>query len=109
MEREARAKGTAVLVTIGEFARSSRLSAKALRRYDELGLLRPALVDPVNGYRYYDGTQVGTARLVAWLRRIGGAVAADRPRAPARGARLSTGSLRSLSRGRPSPGTTRAG
>ncbi|MER7807765.1 MerR family transcriptional regulator [Streptomyces sp900116325] len=71
MEREARAKGTAVLVTIGEFARSSRLSAKALRRYDELGLLRPALVDPVNGYRYYDGTQVGTARLVAWLRRIG--------------------------------------
>ncbi|MGW8796932.1 MerR family transcriptional regulator [Streptomyces sp. NPDC055775] len=71
MEREARAKGTAALVTIGEFARSSRLSAKALRRYDELGLLRPALVDPVNGYRYYDGTQVGTARLVAWLRRIG--------------------------------------
>ncbi|MET8402573.1 MerR family transcriptional regulator [Streptomyces sp. NBC_01527] len=71
MEREVRAKGTAVLVTIGEFARSSRLSAKALRRYDELGLLRPALVDPVNGYRYYDGTQVGTARLVAWLRRIG--------------------------------------
>ncbi|MFB6707391.1 MerR family transcriptional regulator [Streptomyces sp. NPDC056333] len=71
MEREARAKSAAVLVTIGEFARSSRLSAKALRRYDELGLLRPALVDPVNGYRYYDGTQVGTARLVAWLRRIG--------------------------------------
>ncbi|MET8277160.1 hypothetical protein ABZV54_44510, partial [Streptomyces sp. NPDC005096] len=31
---EARAKGTAALVTIGEFARSSRLSAKALRRYD---------------------------------------------------------------------------
>ncbi|WSA77971.1 MerR family transcriptional regulator [Streptomyces sp. NBC_01799] len=71
MEREARAKGTAAFVTIGEFARSSRLSAKALRRYDELGLLRPALVDPVNGYRYYDGTQLETARLVAWLRRIG--------------------------------------
>ena len=59
------------LLTIGEFARVVRLSAKALRRYDELGLLRPALVDPVNGYRYYDQAQVETARLVAWLRRIG--------------------------------------
>ncbi|MFI8814032.1 MULTISPECIES: MerR family transcriptional regulator [unclassified Streptomyces] len=59
------------MVSIGEFARLSRLSAKVLRRYDELGLLRPALVDPVNGYRYYDRAQVETARLVAWLRRIG--------------------------------------
>ncbi|MFJ5848567.1 MerR family transcriptional regulator [Streptomyces sp. NPDC092903] len=58
-------------MTIGAFARLSRLSAKALRRYDELGLLEPALVDPVNGYRYYDPAQARTARLVAWLRRIG--------------------------------------
>ncbi|MFJ9322494.1 MerR family DNA-binding transcriptional regulator [Streptomyces globisporus] len=73
MEREGRAVGAASgeLVTIGEFARLSRLSAKALRRYDELGLLRPALVDPANGYRYYDPAQVEGARLVAWLRRIG--------------------------------------
>ncbi len=73
MEREGRAVGAASggLVTIGEFARLSRLSAKALRRYDEMGLLRPALVDPVNGYRYYDPAQVEGARLVAWLRRIG--------------------------------------
>ncbi|MFJ6515715.1 MerR family DNA-binding transcriptional regulator [Streptomyces sp. NPDC091406] len=73
MEREGRAVGAASgeLVTIGEFARLSRLSAKALRRYDELGLLRPALVDPVNGYRYYDPAQAEGARLVAWLRRIG--------------------------------------
>ncbi|MFE7137161.1 MerR family DNA-binding transcriptional regulator [Streptomyces sp. NPDC057644] len=73
MEREGRAVGAASgeLVTIGEFARLSRLSAKALRRYDELGLLRPALVDPVNGYRYYDPEQAEGARLVAWLRRIG--------------------------------------
>lgn len=71
MEREGRVSGGTRLVTIGEFARLSRLSAKALRRYDELGLLRPALVDPVNGYRYYDRAQAETARLVAWLRRIG--------------------------------------
>ncbi|MFG3407465.1 MerR family DNA-binding transcriptional regulator [Streptomyces sp. NPDC048142] len=73
MEREGRAVGAGggELVTIGEFARLSRLSAKALRRYDELGLLRPARVDPVNGYRYYDPVQAEGARLVAWLRRIG--------------------------------------
>ncbi|MFI7327786.1 MerR family DNA-binding transcriptional regulator [Streptomyces rubiginosohelvolus] len=73
MEREGRPVGAASeeLVTIGEFARLSRLSARALRRYDELGLLRPALVDPVNGYRYYGPAQVEGARLVAWLRRIG--------------------------------------
>nr|WP_242436553.1 MerR family DNA-binding transcriptional regulator [Streptomyces sp. CB02488] len=33
----------AALMTIGAFARLSRLSAKALRRYDELGLLEPVL------------------------------------------------------------------
>ncbi|WP_328537702.1 MerR family transcriptional regulator [Streptomyces sp. NBC_00344] len=59
------------LLTIGAFARLSRLSAKALRRYDDLGLLPPARVDPLNGYRYYDEAQLGRARLVAWLRRIG--------------------------------------
>ncbi|MFD7440012.1 MerR family transcriptional regulator [Streptomyces sp. NPDC059909] len=59
------------LLTIGAFARASRLSAKTLRRYDELGLLPPARVDPVTGYRYYDRAQLERARLVAWLRRIG--------------------------------------
>jgi DNA-binding transcriptional MerR regulator len=39
------------LLTIGAFARASRLSAKALRRYDELGLLPPARVDSMTGYR----------------------------------------------------------
>ncbi|MEU7070671.1 MerR family transcriptional regulator [Streptomyces narbonensis] len=58
-------------MTIGEFARASRLSAKALRRYDDLGLLTPARVDAHSGYRYYAGAQVERARLVAWLRRIG--------------------------------------
>ncbi|WP_411109506.1 MerR family transcriptional regulator [Streptomyces sp. c-19] len=58
------------MLTIGDFARASRLSAKALRRYDELGLLRPARVDPFTGYRYYTREQVERARLVAWLRRI---------------------------------------
>jgi protein phosphatase len=60
-----------VLVTIGGFARLTRLSPKALRLYDELGLLRPATVDPASGYRYYAPAQVERARLIAWLRRLG--------------------------------------
>ncbi|MBJ7000993.1 MerR family transcriptional regulator [Streptomyces sp. CRPSP2-6A1] len=59
------------LLTIGAFARVSRLSPKALRLYDELALLRPARVDPDTGYRYYAAGQLGRARLVAWLRRLG--------------------------------------
>ncbi|MEV4109695.1 helix-turn-helix domain-containing protein [Nonomuraea sp. NPDC049695] len=58
------------LVSIGEFARMSRLSPKALRLYDELGLLVPARVDPDTGYRWYAATQLDQARLVAALRRI---------------------------------------
>ncbi|MFE7763557.1 MerR family transcriptional regulator [Streptomyces sp. NPDC057438] len=58
-------------LTIGAFAKASRLSPKALRLYDELELLRPARVDPDTGYRYYAAEQLEQARLVAWLRRLG--------------------------------------
>lgn len=57
-------------IGIGEFARRSRLSVKALRLYDELGVLVPARVDESSGYRYYDATQLETARLVAMLRQL---------------------------------------
>ena len=59
------------LLTIGAFARATRLSPKALRLYDELGLLRPARVDEASGYRFYSPDQLERARLVAWLRRVG--------------------------------------
>ena len=59
------------LLTIGAFARASRLSPKALRLYDSLGLLRPAQVSEVSGYRFYRPDQLERARLVAWLRRLG--------------------------------------
>ncbi|MFE9607464.1 MerR family transcriptional regulator [Streptomyces sp. NPDC006012] len=59
------------MLTIGAFAKASRLSPKALRLYDELALLRPARVDPHTGYRYYAVGQLEQARLVAWLRRLG--------------------------------------
>ena len=59
------------LMTSGAFARASRLSRKALRLYDELGLLCPVRVDPVSQYRFYAPAQLEQARLVAWLRRLG--------------------------------------
>ena len=56
------------MLTIGEFARRTRLTAKALRLYDEIGLLRPVQVDPSNGRRRYGAGQVSSARLIGMLR-----------------------------------------
>ncbi len=58
------------LLTIGVFARRSRLSPKALRLYERLGLLTPAHVDQENGYRRYREGQLETARLIVMLRRL---------------------------------------
>jgi len=66
------------LMTSGAFAQASGLSRKALRLYDELGLLHPARVDPETLYRFYHQDQLGQARLVAWLRRLGMPLAAIR-------------------------------
>jgi DNA-binding transcriptional MerR regulator len=57
--------------SIGEMARSSGLSVSALRFYDGAGVLVPARVDPVNGYRWYGPEQLAEARLLARLRRAG--------------------------------------
>jgi DNA-binding transcriptional MerR regulator len=58
------------MMTIGAFADRTRLSPKALRLYDQLGLLPPAQVDPATGYRYYSEDQLESARLVGLLRRL---------------------------------------
>ena len=59
------------LVSIGQFARASRLSQKALRLYAANGLLPPAWTDPQSGYRYYRVEQLWTARLIGLLRAAG--------------------------------------
>ena len=65
-------------ISIGEFARRSRLSMKALRLYDKRRVLVPARVDEVSGYRYYDVAQLEDARLVAMLRQLDLSLAAIR-------------------------------
>jgi DNA-binding transcriptional MerR regulator len=65
-------------ISIGEFARRSRLSVKALRLYDKRRVLVPARVDEVSGYRYYDVAQLEDARLVSMLRQLDLSLAAIR-------------------------------
>ncbi len=57
--------------SIGETARDSGLGVSALRFYDRAGVLVPARVDPVSGYRWYAPEQVEEARVLARLRRTG--------------------------------------
>lgn len=55
-------------LSIGQFGRLSQLSRKALRLYDQRGVLTPARIDPDSGYRYYDHEQIATARRIRLLR-----------------------------------------
>jgi len=55
----------------GEFSAVTGLSVKALRVYDERGLLVPARVDRETGYRRYGEDQIVTAGRIALLRRAG--------------------------------------
>ena len=41
------------LFKIGEIAELFHLNIKTLRYYDEIGLVKPEVVDPETGYRYY--------------------------------------------------------
>ena len=41
------------LYRIGMFAAMNRVTVKALRFYEERGLLVPAYINDENGYRYY--------------------------------------------------------
>ncbi|MEU8900936.1 MerR family transcriptional regulator [Nocardia sp. NPDC048505] len=58
-------------LTIGAMARASGVTASALRFYDDCGLLPPARVDPVTGYRFYTEDQCGRAIALRRLREIG--------------------------------------
>ncbi len=58
------------LLTVGQLARHSGLTPKALRHYDQVKLLRPVVVDRATGYRLYHRNQIAEARLVQLLRSL---------------------------------------
>ena len=47
-----------ILYRIGMFSKMNRVTIKALRYYDEVGLLKPAYINEMTGYRYYTSEQL---------------------------------------------------
>jgi DNA-binding transcriptional MerR regulator len=58
-------------LTIGDFSRVTFLSVKTLRHYHRVGLLEPADVDPVTGYRRYTTVQIPVAQVIRRFRDLG--------------------------------------
>lgn len=58
------------LMPIGRFSRLTGVGVKALRHYDEIGLLVPSAVDDETGYRFYSTEQVQTAEAIRALRKL---------------------------------------
>jgi DNA-binding transcriptional MerR regulator len=59
------------MLRIGDFARLGRVTVKALRHYDEEGLLAPAEVDRVSGYRFYTPEQLIILSRILQLKDLG--------------------------------------
>jgi DNA-binding transcriptional MerR regulator len=59
------------MFTIGDFARHGRVSVRMLRHYDAIGLLQPASVDRVTGYRNYEAEQLSRLNRIVALKDLG--------------------------------------
>jgi len=59
------------MFTIGQFVRHGRVSARMLRHYDAVGLLQPASVDPLTGYRWYAAGQLARLNRIVALKELG--------------------------------------
>ncbi|WP_338546821.1 MerR family transcriptional regulator [Emergencia sp. JLR.KK010] len=60
----------AKLLTIGQFAALHGINKKTLMWYDEIGLFKPALIHPENGYRYYNYHQSALLETILMLREL---------------------------------------
>lgn len=59
------------MLRISEFARAGNVTIRALRFYDELGILRPAHVSHETGYRRYDATQIAELNRIQAFKDMG--------------------------------------
>ncbi len=59
------------MLQIGEFSKICQVSVKTLHHYDKIGLLMPAEVDRLTGYRYYRIEQIDTMNYIQRLKRYG--------------------------------------
>lgn len=55
------------MLSIGEFSKLSSVTRKTLRYYDEINILKPSYVDPINNYRYYEIKQLEKMILISKL------------------------------------------
>ena len=58
------------LFTIGEMGGLFRTNIRTLRYYDDIGLLKPEVVDPKTGYRYYSARQFERMNTIKYLRNL---------------------------------------
>ena len=58
------------LFKIGEIAELFHLNIKTLRFYDEIDLVKPEVVDPDTGYRYYSTAQFEQLNTIRYLREL---------------------------------------
>ena len=63
------------MLKIGEFSKLSRISIRMLRHYDDIGLLKPAEIDDLTGYRYYREEQLFIIGRITSLKDMGFALA----------------------------------
>lgn len=56
---------------IGEFSKINQVTVKTLRHYDEIGLLKPAEVDEITGYRMYSTAQLPDIQRIISLKNLG--------------------------------------
>ena len=56
------------MLPIGEFSKICSVTTKTLRYYDEIGLLKPIIVNEHNGYRFYDVKQLKTILFINKLK-----------------------------------------
>ena len=58
------------LLTIGQFAAMHGINKKTLMWYDEIGLFKPAVINPENGYRCYNYYQSPVLETILLLREL---------------------------------------
>lgn len=59
------------MLKIGDFSKLSRISIRMLRHYDDIGLLKPDMIDSSNGYRYYSESQLTITSKIHVLKYMG--------------------------------------
>lgn len=63
------------MLRIGDFSKMAKITIKALRYYDDEGLLKPAEIDKFTGYRLYTTNQLAEVHILQSLRQLGVSIA----------------------------------